>query len=153
VTIPFVYTEVLPYISADVFMVLVMTVEPGFGGQAFMADQMAKVGVHAATAVLFGSYVQALLIPCCCALLAHCMPFSFLYLWISLLTAQVRALRSEHPSLNIQVDGGLNAATIDQASAAGANVIVAGSGVFKAESPKAAIAQLRRSVESALKAK
>ena len=66
-------------------MVLVMTVEPGFGGQKFMPDMMAKV----------------------------------------------LQLRTEHPDLDIQVDGGLGPTTIDAAAAAGANNIVAGSSVFK----------------------
>jgi ribulose-phosphate 3-epimerase len=77
-----------------------MTVEPGFGGQSFMADQMSKVA----------------------------------------------ALRSKYPELNIEVDGGLNAETIDEAAAAGANLIVAGSYVFKGDRGHN-IALLRRSVE------
>lgn len=96
---------VLPYLDR-LYMVLIMTVEPGFGGQSFMADMMPKV----------------------------------------------RALRAARPELNIQVDGGLGASTIDVAAAAGANVIVAGTSVFKSADPAAAIAQLRSGVDKVLKA-
>ncbi|KAF9870010.1 hypothetical protein CkaCkLH20_12490 [Colletotrichum karsti] len=82
-------------------MVLVMTVEPGFGGQKFMAD---------------------------------CLP-------------KVEALRAKYPEMNIEVDGGLGAGTVDQAAEAGANVIVAGSAVFGAKDPAEIIALLRRAVE------
>jgi ribulose-phosphate 3-epimerase len=88
-------------------MVLVMTVEPGFGGQKFMPDTMDKV----------------------------------------------RDLRQKYPSLDIEVDGGLGPSTIDQASSAGANCIVAGSSVFGAKDPPAVIAMLRKSVQEAQKIK
>lgn len=90
-----------PYVHlAD--LVLVMTVEPGFGGQSFMPQMMAKV------------------------------------LW----------LRKHHPDLDIQVDGGLSAATVDEAAKAGANSIVAGSAVFKpGQDARVPITQMRRSIE------
>ena len=58
---------------------------------------------------------------------------------------KVKALREKYPSLNIQVDGGLSPKTIDSAAKAGANVIVAGSAVFKSEDPKNTIHVLRTS--------
>ena len=94
---------VLPYVPM-VDMVLVMTVEPGFGGQSFMADMMPKV----------------------------------------------RLLRDRYPTLDIEVDGGLAQDTIDVAAQAGANVIVAGSSVFKAKDPRETIALLRTAVERCL---
>lgn len=88
-------------LAEHVDMVLVMTVEPGFGGQKFMASMMPKV----------------------------------------------RALRDKYPLLDIQVDGGLGPSTIDEAAAAGANVIVAGTSVFTAADPAAAIRTLRDAVD------
>lgn len=94
----------LPYVDAGlVDMVLVMTVEPGFGGQAFMPEMMDKV----------------------------------------------RTLRRHAPSLNIQVDGGLAPPTIQQAAAAGANVIVAGSAVFGVADRAQAVATLAQAVDDA----
>lgn len=83
-------------------IVLVMTVEPGFGGQKFMPNMMPKVVT----------------------------------------------LRNAHPNLDIQVDGGLSPSTIDVAAKAGANLIVAGSAVFKKkDEAKDVISGLKRSVE------
>lgn len=92
--------DVFPLVD-KVDMVLVMTVEPGFGGQKFMADMMPKV----------------------------------------------ETLRAKFPALDIEVDGGLGPATIDAAATAGANMIVAGSSVFKAADTAAVILELRHSVE------
>lgn len=58
--------------------------------------------------------------------------------------AKVRALRRAAPSLDIQVDGGVRPDTARLAGAAGANVAVAGTGVFRAqEGPAAAVAGIR----------
>ena len=62
--------------------------------------------------------------------------------------AKVKALRERYPQLDIEVDGGLGEATIDEAASAGANVIVAGSAVFGANDPAAVIAKLREVVNT-----
>ncbi|KAL9583296.1 MAG: hypothetical protein Q9203_005138 [Teloschistes exilis] len=61
---------------------------------------------------------------------------------------KVKALRQRYPELNIEVDGGLSEATIDEAAEAGANVIVAGSAVFGAKDPADVISKLRKAVET-----
>jgi ribulose-phosphate 3-epimerase len=99
------YLEIL----RDFDTLLVMTVEPGFGGQEFIADVLPKVR-----------------------------------------TARER-VESGHLKLFIEVDGGINADTIEQAAAAGADVFVAGSAVYGADDPAEAIAALRAQAGAALR--
>ena len=95
--------QVFPFVD-QIDMVLVMTVEPGFSGQSFMADMMPKVS----------------------------------------------SLREKYPDLDIQVDGGLSPKTVDTATSAGANVIVAASAIFGSDDRKGVIDTLRSSVEKQL---
>ena len=73
-------------------MILVMTVEPGYGGQSFISEMMSKVE-----------------------------------------TVREYADKNGFSELDIQVDGGINAETAPTAKAAGANVLVAGTSLFKAK--------------------
>ena len=86
--------------------VLIMTVHPGFGGQAFLESGLPKISE---TAKLL-------------------------------------------PAADISVDGGINAETGARCAAAGANVLLAGSFLFKAADMRDAIAGMRWQVESARKA-
>ena len=90
----------LPFLN-EVDIVLVMTVEPGFGGQKFMADQMEKV--------------------------------SAIRKWID----------ERNPGCELEVDGGVDPVTCRTCIDAGANVLVAGSAVYKAADIPARIAELR----------
>lgn len=90
---------VFPYIN-DIDMVLVMTVEPGFGGQSFMSDMLDKISAIREKAVELGK------------------------------------------GLDIEVDGGIDGTTAPLVKAAGANVLVSGSYLFKAKDIDSAIASL-----------
>ena len=83
--------SVLDYILPEVDVVLVMTVNPGYGGQKMIPYTLDKIRE------LRG-------------------------------IVQRRGL-----STNIEVDGGVKVENVDQFLAAGANVIVAGSGIFKGD--------------------
>jgi len=89
-----------PYLD-QLELVLVMSVEPGFGGQKFMADMMPKV--------------------------------SAIRRWID----------EKNPGCELEVDGGVDPVTCKTCIAAGANVLVAGSAVYKADDIPARIAELR----------
>ncbi len=80
-------------------LILVMSVNPGFGGQAFIPSQLAKI-------------------------------------------AAVRALVGGRP-IDIEVDGGVTAQNAADVVRAGANVLVAGSAVFKGGNYQANIAAIR----------
>ena len=82
-------------------IVLVMTVEPGFGGQKFMADMMPKVA------------------------------------------AIRRYIDERNLDCELEVDGGVDAVTCKTCIEAGANVLVAGSAVYKAADIPAKIKELR----------
>ena len=91
---------VLPFIN-KVELILVMTVEPGFGGQKFMADMMPKVSA-------IRGYINEM-----------------------------------NPECELEVDGGVAPDTCKTCIEAGANVLVAGSSVYKAADIPARIAELR----------
>ena len=77
----------LDYVLDKVDLILVMTVNPGFGGQAFIPSQIEKI-------------------------------------------RNIARMIGGRP-IHLEVDGGINAETAPLVASAGANAIVAGSGVFK----------------------
>lgn len=96
-------TDALLDVIAEFDMVLVMTVEPGFGGQSFMPETLPKLGRLRAAAEAAGT------------------------------------------QLRLQVDGGVDATTIVEAHAAGADTFVAGSAVYGGD-PAERIAALRGAI-------
>ena len=91
---------IFPYLE-KCDMVLVMTVEPGYGGQALIPETLEKV-------------------------------------------KEIRCeIERRGLSVDVQVDGGINAENAKDAISAGANILVAGSSVFRAADRKAAMDALR----------
>ena len=86
-------------------MVVIMSVDPGFGGQQFIDSSLEKIERAR-------KFVDS------------------------------RGLRTD-----IEVDGGIGTANVRRARDAGADVFVAGSSVFRAEDPVAAIAEMRAEIE------
>lgn len=92
--------NIAPFLS-DLDLVLVMSVEPGFGGQSFMHEMIEKI-------------------------------------------ARLKEIRDDKGyHFDIVVDGGINAKTARMCEEAGADVLVAGSFVFKSDDRKAKIDQVR----------
>ena len=96
---------ILPYLS-KIQMALVMTVVPGFGGQAFMPNCLEKVRVIR------------------------------------------RIAERDGLKLDIEVDGGINEENVGLATAAGANVIVSGSTIFRSKRPKQTIANMQKAAKN-----
>jgi ribulose-phosphate 3-epimerase len=61
---------------------------------------------------------------------------------------KVRQIRALSPDIDIEVDGGITPETIALAADAGANIFVSGSFIMDSDDPAAAIAALRKEVES-----
>jgi ribulose-phosphate 3-epimerase len=60
--------------------------------------------------------------------------------------SKVRFLREKRPQLDIMVDGGINAETAELSIEAGANMLVAGSYLFRRRDMKAAVESMKRPV-------
>ena len=96
---------VFPYLD-KIDMVLVMTVEPGFGGQSFMADQLPKIAAFR------------------------------------------KEIIKRNLKCHIEVDGGVSGKTASLVAGSGANVLVAGTAVFRhPEGMATAVARLKAAKE------
>ncbi len=96
-------------VLGDLDMVLLMSVNPGFGGQKFIPQTLDKI-----------SRLRALL--------------------------DARGLNE----VDIEVDGGIYEANVGAVAAAGANVLVSGTGIFGQPDITAAVGALRAAAEKAL---
>ena len=97
------YLEILPHFDT----LLIMSVEPGFGGQSFIPEVLGKVRTVR------------------------------------------KMVDTGELTILVEIDGGINEDTIEQAADAGVDCFVAGSAVYGAEDPAAAIEALRRQAAAA----
>jgi ribulose-phosphate 3-epimerase len=67
--------------------------------------------------------------------------------FISEMMSKVKTIRERYPLMNIEVDGGVKPETVRAAAEAGANMIVSGSGVYKAKDMAYNISFMQRTVE------
>ncbi len=104
-------TPLEPYLEIlrEFDTLLIMSVEPGFGGQSFIPEVLAKVGIAR------------------------------------------RLVDSGELTIVVEIDGGINEDTIEEAALAGVDCFVAGSAVYSAEDPAAAVESLRRQAAAASK--
>ena len=91
--------RVIEYVLDKLDLILVMSVNPGFGGQSFIPAQLEKI-------------------------------------------RRIRQMIGDRP-IDLEVDGGVNVDTLKDIVDAGANVLVAGSAVFKGDDYAATIGALR----------
>ncbi len=124
---------VLPFLN-EVELVLVMTVEPGFGGQKFMADMMPKVSA-------IRRWIDEKNPGCELEVDGGVDPVTC-KTWPKV-SAIRRWIDEKNPGCELEVDGGVDPVTCKTCIAAGANVLVAGSAVYKADDIPARIAELR----------
>jgi ribulose-phosphate 3-epimerase len=99
------YLELLPHFDT----LLIMSVEPGFGGQKFIPEVLVKVAIAR------------------------------------------RLIDAGELTIVVEIDGGINADTIEEAAEAGVDCFVAGSAVFGAADPARAVESLRRQAAAASK--
>ena len=95
------------WVLTDVDMVLVMSVNPGFGGQAFLPSSLGKIELLRTQLTRAGLHVD------------------------------------------VQVDGGIKADNVGEVVAAGANVIVSGSGIFGTPDYGKTIDLMRKNIRKA----
>jgi ribulose-phosphate 3-epimerase len=102
-------TPLEPYLEIlrEFDTLLVMSVEPGFGGQKFIPEVLSKVRTVR------------------------------------------RLVDSGELTVVVEIDGGINADTIEQAAEAGVDCFVAGSAVYSAADPASAVKSLRKQAASA----